>query len=108
MWGGHLTRRERFRTAKTTEIAARIGKKNLFSGRSVIRCCTRSTCELAAGRLRSGKFNNGDTISAKATAKIGTIVHPSIIRPEDLGRPDLKECIEAVDIMVLYWRPHWT
>ena len=32
----------------------------------------------------------------------------SIIGLEDLARPDLKECIEAVDIMVLYWRPRWT
>jgi hypothetical protein len=51
--------------------------------------------------LRSGKFNNGDTISAKATSKIGTIVHPSIIRPEDLALPLEKSGPKTALILVM-------
>jgi hypothetical protein len=56
MCGGKVTlpRRERFRTAKTTEITAIAGQKILFSGRVSMRLCS----DVA------GKVNNGDTIEA--------------------------------------------
>jgi hypothetical protein len=83
MWGGKVSL-ERFRTAKTTEIAAIEGQKILFSGRLSIKV-----------EGPEAKSNNGDTIAAKAHAEIGTIAHVSIIEVEDLTRPNPKECIGA-------------
>jgi hypothetical protein len=53
------------------------------------------------------KINNGATIKAKTHAEIGTIAHLSIIGVENLGRFNLEKCIEAFDILALYWRPRW-
>ena len=63
MWGGQArpARRERFRTAKMREIAARAGQKILFSGW----VCIISGSELVIenpGPVK--KSNNGDTIEA--------------------------------------------
>jgi hypothetical protein len=90
MWGGKV-RRERFPTAKTTEIAVMAGQKILFSGWDAIRACS------VWGKGLVIKINNGDTIKAKIHAEIGTIAHLSIIGVGDLGRLDSKECIEALD-----------
>ena len=76
MWGGKV-RRERFRTAKTTEIAAMAGQKILGSGRGSIMLCS--------VRPPVTKIINGITIKAKTHAEIGTIAHLSIIGAEDLG-----------------------
>jgi len=78
MWGG-IVRRERFRTAKTTEIAAMAGQKILGSGRGSIMLCS-----VWAGSPVT-KNINGITIKAKTHAEIGTIAHLSIIGAEDLG-----------------------
>jgi hypothetical protein len=72
IWGGKV-RRERFCTAKPTEIAAMMGQKILFSGRDSI-----------SGEVKEIN-NKGDTIKAKTHAEIGTIAHLSIIGVEDLG-----------------------
>src|ERR1700730_18316848 len=50
---------------------------------------------------------NGPTIVAKTHAKIGMTAHLSRIGVEHLARPNSKECIEALDILTLYWRPRW-
>ena len=84
IWGGKV-KRERFCTAKPTEIAARAGQKILFSGRGCMSCMT--LCSVSMGEVK--KINKGDTIKAKTHAEIGTIVHLSIIGVEDLGRPML-------------------
>ena len=73
------------------------GQKILVSGRASI--------TWTAGILR--KINNGATIKAKTHAEIGTIAHLSIIGVENLGRFNLEKCIEAFDILALYWRPRW-
>jgi hypothetical protein len=78
IWGGKVTR-ERFCTAKTTEIAARAGQKILFSGRDSMTLCS----VLIGGEVK--KINKGDTIKAKTHAEIGRIVHLSIIGVDDLG-----------------------
>ena len=58
MWGGKVScKRERFRTAKTTEIAAIAGQKILFSQRGSMMLCS----EVAR---RKSKSNKGDTIEA--------------------------------------------
>ena len=56
MWGGKVSL-ERFRNAKTTEIAAIAGQKILFSQRVSMRACS----ELARSEKKS---NKGDTIEA--------------------------------------------
>ena len=84
MWGAKV-RRERFRAAKTTEIAAMAGQKILFSGRGSSMSCS----ALRGGEVKT--INNGATIKAKTHAEIGTIAHWSIIGVEDLGRPNSKE-----------------
>jgi hypothetical protein len=63
MWGGQakLAKRERFRTAKRTEIAARAGQKILFSGWVCI-ISGRALAIENPGPLK--KSNNGDTIEA--------------------------------------------
>jgi hypothetical protein len=98
MWGGKasLPKRERFRTAKTTEIAAMVGQKILFSGRG-----SNILCSVSAEPAVT-KSNNGYTIKAKTHAKIGTIAHLSIIGVEDLPRPNSKECFEALGILAPY------
>ena len=50
---------------------------------------------------------NGPTIVAKTHAKIGMTAHLSSIGVENLARLNSKECIEALDILALYWRPRW-
>jgi hypothetical protein len=102
MWGGQvsLPTRERFRTANTTEITAIAGQKILFSGRASMMLSSE-----AAGPEE--KSNNGDTIAAKTHAEIGMIAHLSIIRVEDLVRPNSKDCIEALEVLALCWRSRW-
>ena len=77
IWGGKV-RRERFCTAKPTEIAAMAGQKILFSGRDSITLCS----VLIGGEVK--KSNKGDTIKAKTQAEIGAIVHLSIVEVESL------------------------
>jgi hypothetical protein len=77
------------------------GQKILFSGRASIMLC----CVQTSGAVR--KINKGDTIKAKMHAEIATIAHLSSIGVENLGRPNSQECIKDLDILSLYWRPHW-
>ena len=97
MWGGKRsrTRRERFRTAKPTEIAAMAGQKILFSERLCMMLCSVSPGPPLM------KSSSGDTIMAKAHAEIGTIAHVSRKGVEDLARLNSKECIDAFDILAL-------
>src|SRR5215471_17775399 len=78
MWGGQvsLPKRERFCTANATEIAAMAGQKILFSGRAppLITVCWSDGLK---------KHNNGNTITANAHAKIGTIAQISSIGVEN-------------------------
>ena len=94
-------RRERFRMAKMTEIAASVGQKILFSRRgAMIAARFPSTASGATARRSAigpvvAKINNGDTMAAKTHAAIGAIV----------GAKSLAECVEAFGILSLYWRP---
>jgi hypothetical protein len=97
MWGGKV-RRDRFCTAKETAIAAMAGQKILFSGRGMALWSVSVPGETI-------KMNKGETIKAKTHAEIETIAYLSIMGVEGLGWPDSKECIGALDILVLYWRP---
>ena len=101
MWGGKvsLPRRERFRTAKTTEIAAIAGQKILFSQRGSMRLC--SECG-AVGKTRSIMAT---LLKRKRMPKSGRLRSCQSIGVEDLARPNSKECIEALDILALYWCP---
>ena len=94
MWGGKVS---------TRTISQRQNDGNCSHRRP-------ENSSLPEGRLsalqrvaRAKKSNKGDTIKAKTHAEIGTIAHLSIIGVEDLGRPNSKECIEALDILALYW-----
>ncbi len=60
MWGGQvsLPKRERFSTAKMTEIAAMAGQKILFSGRVSIMLSS------VGAEPEVTKINNGNTIEA--------------------------------------------
>jgi hypothetical protein len=65
MWGGQAspTRRERFRTAKITEITASAGQKILFSGWGVVRSLCMSARDEIWGLVTAvAKFNSGDII----------------------------------------------
>jgi hypothetical protein len=89
MWGGQV-RRERFCTAKTTEIAASAGQKILFSGRGVVSRFWTSAADkplVAAPALENA--HNGPTIVVKTHAKIGPITHLSMIRVEGPEGPAL-------------------
>jgi hypothetical protein len=80
MWGGQasLPKRERFRKANATEIAAMVGQKILFSRRA-------PPLSIVCWSDGSAKLNNGNTITANAHAKIGMIAHISIIGAENRG-----------------------
>jgi hypothetical protein len=95
MWGGKV-RRDQFRKAKTTAIAASTGQKILFSQRGAMVACSLAAADKPVAGAAVRNINSGDTITEKAHAEIGMITGA-----KDLARPNSEECVGALDILAL-------
>ena len=107
MWGGQVSL-DQFRMAKRTEIAASVGQKILFSRRGALRICCLSRSPQTAPLHEAPHRRKATTailFQRKHMPKSDIITNLSNIRVEGPARPNSKECVEALDILALCWRP---